>query len=72
MTTTIFLPQSRIRSRKSALGLGERPVGGRDEEDQIRARHELGGDLLVLADDGVGAGRVDDVDVVRVHGRDGL
>ena len=47
-----------------ALGFGERPVRGRDEQDEVRARHELGRDLLVLADDRVGAGRVDDVDVV--------
>ncbi len=38
-----------------ALGLGERPVGGGHEQHQVGARHELGGDPLVLADDRVGA-----------------
>ena len=47
------------------LRLGERPIGRGDEEDQVRAGHELGGEPLVLADDRVGAGRVDDVDVAQ-------
>ena len=41
---------------------------------QVGAGHVFGGDLLVLADDGVGAGGIDDVDIVdadRCHVRRG-
>ena len=48
-----------------ALGFGERAVGGGHEQHEVRARDELRGDRFVLADDGVGAGRVDDVDVAQ-------
>ena len=64
-TMTIFLPQSADRFEERALGLGERPVGRGDEQHQIGARHEIVGEPLVLADDGVGARRVDDVDVAK-------
>ena len=47
---------------EAAFGLGERAIGGRDEKHQIGAGNELRGHRLVLADDGVGAGGVDDAD----------
>ena len=46
-----------------ALRFGERPIRRRDEEDDVRARHELRREPLVLAQDRVRPGRVDDVDV---------
>ena len=57
---------------KRALGLGERPVGRRDEQHEIGPRDEVRGDALVLADDGVRAGGIHDVDVAeQLHrGRD--
>ena len=70
-TMTIFLPQSRMACEEDPLGLGERPIGRGDEQDQIRARDEIGGQPLVLADDGVGPGRVDDVDVAQQFDRRG-
>ena len=57
------------RLHELPLALGERAVGGGDEEDQIGAGHELLGELLVLADDRVGAGGVDDGDLVEELGR---
>src|SRR6185436_7622509 len=51
------------RREKEPLGLGERTVGRRNEEDEVRPGHELGGEPLVFAHDGVGAGCVDDMDV---------
>ena len=53
------------RRHECPLALGERAVGGGDEEDQVGARHELLGELLVLADDGVGARGIDDRDLVE-------
>ena len=53
---------------KGPLGLGERTVGGGHEQHEIRPRHELRGDRLVLADDRVGARRIDDVDVAKDRG----
>ena len=53
---------------KRALGFGERAVGGGHEQHQIRSRHELGGDRLVLADDRVGARRIDDVNLAEDFG----
>ena len=47
---------------EAAFGLGEGAIGGRDEKHQIGAGNELRGHRLVLADDGVGAGGVDDAD----------
>ena len=47
---------------KNSLALSKRPVGGSDEEDQIGARHKLGGDCFVLPNDGIGAWRVYDAD----------
>ena len=69
MTTTIFLPQSRMDSRKArSLSVNGRSGGGH-EQDEVRARHELARQRLVLAQDGVGAGRVHDVDVAEhLHG----
>jgi hypothetical protein len=48
-----------------ALGLGEGPVRGGDEEDEVRAGHEAAAELLVVADDGVGPRRVDDGDLAQ-------
>ena len=70
-TKTIFLPHWRICSRNAALAFGERAVGRGDEEHQVGAGHEIAGQLLVLADDGVGAGRVHDGDLAEELGRDG-
>ena len=50
---------------EGALGFGERPVCRGDEDHQVRTGHELGGDGLVLADDCVGAWRIDDVDLLK-------
>jgi hypothetical protein len=47
------------------LALGERAVGGGDEEDQVGARHEVAGQLLVAPHHRVGAGRVDDVQLAQ-------
>ena len=58
------------RFDEGAFGLGERPVSRGDEQDEIGPRHELGRQALVLADDGVRARRVDDVEVLEeVDGR---
>ncbi len=54
---------------EGTLGLGERPVGGGDEEHEIGARHEARRQALVLADDGVGPGSVDDVNLAQQVGR---
>ena len=48
---------------EAAFGLGEGAIGGRDEKHQIGAGNELRGHRLVLADDGVRAGRIDDADL---------
>ena len=48
--------------------LGERAIGGGDEQDEVGAGHEFGGDPLVLAENGVRARRVDDVDVAQQLG----
>ena len=53
---------------KRALGLGERTVGGRHEQDEVRARDEIRGDRLVLADDRVRSRRIDDVNVAQDRG----
>ena len=60
-----LLPPVADALKEGALALGERAVGGGDEEDHVRAGDELARDRLVLAVDGVGAGRVDDVDVAQ-------
>ena len=57
--------------QEDPLGLRERPIGRGHEQDQVGARHELGRDRLVLADDGVGAWGVDDVDFAEQGGRRG-
>ena len=51
--------------QEDPLALGERAVGGGHEQHQVGARHEVAGDRLVLAVDGVGARGVDDVDVLE-------
>ncbi len=51
--------------QKDALALRKRTVGRRDEHHQIAAWDEVLGDLLVLADDRVGARCVDDVDLFQ-------
>ena len=65
ITTRIFLPHSRTPSRNCR----SLSVNGRSAEVTNSTRsdrgHELRGDRLVLADDGVGAGRVDDVDLAQ-------
>ena len=53
------------RLHERPLALSEWAVGGGDEEDHVRARHELLGQLLVLADDRVGARCIDDRDLVE-------
>ncbi len=59
------------RLEEGPLGFGERTIGGRDEQHEVGPRHEIGRQPLVLADHGVGAGRVDDVDVAEQVGRSG-
>ena len=48
------------RLEEGPLALGEGPVGRCDEQHQVRAGHELAGERLVLAQDGVRARRVHD------------
>ena len=64
-TTTTFLPQARMRS----MNARSVSVNGRSAEVTNSTRsargHEVAGDLLVLAHDGVGAGRVDDGHVAQ-------
>ena len=50
---------------EGALRLAEWPVRAGDEENEVAAGHEVLGQLLVLADDGVGAGRVDQIDFLQ-------
>ena len=50
---------------EGAFRFAERPVGAGDEEDEVAAGHEMLGQLLVLADDGIGAGRIDQVDLLQ-------
>src|SRR5580704_4412700 len=45
-----------------ALRFRERPIRGGHEQDQVGPRHELGGNRLVLPDDRIRAGRIDNVD----------
>ncbi len=66
-----LLPPVADALEEGALALGERAVGRGDEEHQVRARHELAGDRLVLAMDGVGARGIDDVDVLEQLDRGG-
>ena len=49
----------------------ERPVGGGDKKDEVRPGYELGRQPLVLADDRVGPGGVNDVDIAKQLGRCG-
>ncbi len=53
---------------KGPLALGEGPVGRGDKDHQVAAGHKLLGQLLVAADDGVGARRVHDVDLSQKVG----
>ena len=48
---------------EQALALRERTVGAGDEKDQVGARHEVLGDLLVTLDHRVGAGCIHDIDL---------
>ena len=57
--------------QEAALALGEWPVGGGDEEDEVGAGDEVAGELLVPPDDRVGPGRVHDVDLAQQLGRMG-
>jgi hypothetical protein len=57
--------------QEDALAFGEGPVSGGDEQDQVGARHKLGGDGFVLADNGVGARGVHDADLDQQLGRQG-
>src|SRR4051812_18800534 len=60
-----LLPPVADRRHERPLALGERTVRGSHEEDQIGARHELLGELLVLANDGISPRRIDDRDLVE-------
>jgi hypothetical protein len=66
-----LLPPVADALEEGALALGERTVGRGDEEHHVRAGHELAGDRLVLAVDGVGARGIDDVDVLEQLDRGG-
>ena len=50
------------RRQERALGLAEGTIGGAQEHHEVGARHELPRQRLVLAQDRVGARRVDDRD----------
>ena len=54
----LLAPLADVR-HELALPLGERAIGGGDEEDQIGARHEPLSQRLMLTDDGVRAGCID-------------
>ncbi len=66
-----LLPPGPDRLEEAPLALGEGPVGGGDEEDEVRPRDELAGELLVLPQDRVGAGGVHDHDVPQDLGGGG-
>ena len=53
------------RLEELPLALRERPIGGGHEEHELRARHEVARQGLVTLDDGVRAGRVDDVHLAQ-------
>ncbi len=48
------------RRQEGALALGEGPLGRGDEQHQVGAGDEVARQLLVAANDRVGAGRIDD------------
>ena len=52
-------------------GYREGSIGRRDEQDEVGARYEVGRQSLVLADDRVGTGRVDDVQIAEERNRSG-
>ncbi len=58
--------------QEAALALGEGAVGRGDEEDEVAAGDELSRQRLVLAHDGVRAGRVHDGDLAKQLHRRGL
>ena len=53
------------RRQEYSFGLGKRAVGGCHEQHEIGSRNKVGGKAFMLADDRVGARRVDDVDVAK-------
>ena len=55
--------------QEGALRLAERPVRAGDEEDEVAAGHEMFGQLLVLADDSIRTGRVDQIDLLQPGNR---
>jgi hypothetical protein len=65
ITMTIFLAPSADQFKKGTLRFGEGSIGGGEEQDEIRARHEVSGQLLVLANDGVGTWGVHNMDVTQ-------
>ncbi len=52
-------------AQEDAFALCKRAVGRGEEEDDIGARQEFLGDGFVVAFDGVGAGRIDDMDFAK-------
>ena len=60
-----LLPPGPDALEELALRLREGPVDRGDKQHQVRPRHEVRGQHFVLADDGVGARGVDDVDVAE-------
>ena len=66
-----FLAPGANRFDKGAFRLGEGTICRGHEQDEIGPRHELGRQALVLADDGVRARRVDDVEVLEELDRRG-
>jgi hypothetical protein len=58
-----------MKARKArSVSVKGRSVGGRDEQHQVGAWHEVGGDPLVLAQNGVGARGVGDGQVAQELG----
>ena len=51
--------------QEGALRFAEWPVRAGDEEDKVAAGHEVFGQLLVVADDSIRAGRVDQIDLLQ-------
>ncbi len=60
-----LLPPVAQRLEELTFRFGKRPIGRCDEDHQVRARHEVRGQLFVIAHDRVRARRVDDVHVTK-------
>ena len=60
-----FLAPGENAFEELALALGQGMIGGGDEQDQVTARDEFIGQPFVLADDGIRAGRINNVQFLQ-------